>query len=931
MQGEELTAHDLINSQECFPRRARLNLLLLTGLAVAAAPEWSLTRSLDPTAAVWRGDTIAIAQRDGTVLILDGSGHERRRIHAGRRSIDAVGLSADGQRLVAVEAWGDVTVWDVGTGDRLDRHKGGWFQGGQQATLTDDGQALLLLDADGQLLLDPVGEGEPTLLSAGLSVGPGQLGVREGQAWAFSGEQLLRWSLGSDAYPAPLHVGGYAQNLVSLPDSFVLLNHLGAGWSVDPTTGERARVELSGFQGWLVAAHPNERQLAYVGMGPGNKQAVIVWDLVTERPLEALSVSVGYVNGLTWSPDGDRLLIAGPTGVSVVSAPSDDAPQAKPHPHLQVQLVGFDADARHALAVFADGELLLWEVGTGQLDGRRTLSVGPAYGDQPVAAIRHDGAVVAALTPSGSAELWRLDAAAPTAAVVGLDQAGISFTRDGLLAVRDPRGVSVWPGDGGAPRRSHVDPGVTAVSPNGERVARFSWDGALTVLEGDRVLVSRGAADAPYVLWAAFYDEDTLLTLDVEGRLRRQTISGVEALETDPLQLPDGPSTAVMDHWGHRLLVAHSDGSLSLVDLDTMSLLGRTRESNGTLLSTPVDALALHPDGQRALIAGDHGEVQLWDVVTGKLLRTYTGTRPGGLAITALPAQEAVLVSWRGGALRVFGAADGAERLAQTHPEEITALAALDDGALAASGSVSGVVSLLDAQLNPLWASEPAGQPIVQLAVSADSAQLAARLLDGTILQFTRAPDGGFIPTPNEPLWGQGMSFDSEGALITVSGGGAYLGEALIPGPSRRHSLTGPITRCEDGGLTLALSAWEEDQPSLWSPGARPSGDGLGEASALHCASGLLIHQGWSGQLTALDRTTGATTLRTQLDGEPLAGVAVPTPSQVVALSTSGLLRAWDPQQNAVRWSVTLTDEPGEQLPVEVMPVEPVTEEPLGE
>jgi hypothetical protein len=80
-----------------------------------------------------------------------------------------------------------------------------------------------------------------------------------------------------------------------------------------------------------------------------------------------------------------------------------------------------------------------------------------------------------------------------------------------------------------------------------------------------------------------------------------------------------------------------------------------------------------------------------------------------------------------------------------------------------------------------------------------------------------------------------------------------------------------------------------------------------------------------------MDLATGGTALRTQLDGEPLAGVAVPSPTQLVALSTSGLLRAWDPQRNAVLWSVSLTDEPGERLPVEVMPVEPVTEEPLGE
>lgn len=932
MQSGVLTAHDLINSQDCFPRRARLNLLLMTGLAAAAGPEWTLTRPMEPTAIAWRGDTIAIAQRDGLVLILDGAGRERRRVKVGRRAVESVGLSADGQRLIAVEAWGDVTVWDLTTGDRLDRHKGGWLQGGQQAVLTDDGAALLLLNGGGELLLDPVGDGLPTPLTTNFYAAPGQLGVRGGEAWALSGEQLLRWPLSGGAAVPPLHVGASAQSATPTTDGLVLLNHLGAGWSVNTATGERARVELSGFQGWQVAAHPNERQLAYLSLGPGSKQAVVVWDLVTERPLAALPAAVGYVAGLTWSPEGDRLLIVGSQGLTVVYAPRDDAPQAKPHPNLRVSLVGFDEDAKRALAVFADGELLLWELGTGQLDGRRTLSMAPAYGADPVVALRHDGEVVAALTPSGAAELWRLDAAAPTAAVVGLDQAGLSFTRDGLLVVRDPRGVSVWSGEGAAPRRAHVDPGVTAVSPSGARVVRFAWDGAMTVLEGDRVLVSRGTESGPFVVWTAFFDEDTLLTLDVEGELRRLPLLGGEGPVPEPLKLHPGPVTAVMDHWGHRLLVAHSDGSLSLIDLDNLRVLSRARESAGGLNAATIDALALHPDGQRALIAGSHGEVQLWDVAAGKLLRTYTGARPGGLALTALAAQDAVLVSWRGGALRVFNAADGAERLAQTSPEEVTALASLDGGASAVSGSASGVVSVLDAQLKPLWSSEPAGQPIIQLAVAPDSSQLAARLADGSILRFARAAEGGFTPIVGESLWGQGMSYDAEGALITVSGGAAYLGDALVPGPSRRSSLAGPVTRCDgDGALVFGLSAWDVEQASLWSPGARPSGEGLGEALTLTCDAGLLVHQGWMGQLTALDPRSGRALLRTQLDGEPLAGVAVPSPARIVALSTSGLLRAWDPQQSAVRWSVSLTDEPGERLPVEVMPVEPVTEERIGE
>jgi cytochrome c len=158
---------------------------------------------------------------------------------------------------------------------------------------------------------------------------------------------------------------------------------------------------------------------------------------------------------------------------------------------------------------------------------------------------------------------------------------------------------------------------------------------------------------------------------------------------------------------GRHLASAGWDGTVRLWDLAT----GATRVLEGH--RGPVNAVAFRPDGTLASVGFD-GTLRLWPeggaaLDVGLPLNTLAALPDGGLATGGAE-----------GILRLV-AADGTVREVAAGPRPIIALAASPDGALVASGSLGGTVTLWDAAtLRPRHRLEGPGLPVWSAVFAAD-------------------------------------------------------------------------------------------------------------------------------------------------------------------------------------------------------------------
>ncbi len=151
---------------------------------------------------------------------------------------------------------------------------------------------------------------------------------------------------------------------------------------------------------------------------------------------------------------------------------------------------------------------------------------------------------------------------------------------------------------------------------------------------------------------------------------------------------------------GRRALSGSSDHTLRLWDLDTKTgryryflfLAVRVLEGH----TDGVTAVAVLPDGRRALSGSLDHTLRLWDLETGKS-REFEGHTERVKALALLPDGRALSGSWDN-TLRLWDLQMGKSRELEGHTDAVSALAVLPDGRRALSGSVDNTLRLWDLQ-----------------------------------------------------------------------------------------------------------------------------------------------------------------------------------------------------------------------------------------
>ena len=160
-----------------------------------------------------------------------------------------------------------------------------------------------------------------------------------------------------------------------------------------------------------------------------------------------------------------------------------------------------------------------------------------------------------------------------------------------------------------------------------------------------------------------------------------------------------------------------------------------------------VRAVAISPDGRRALSGGDDRVLRLWDLPTARLLASLPGHTSTVRAVAFLPDGHRALSTGDDKVIRLWDLAAGRELHAFTgHDAAINALAVLDQGRRFLSGDANGRVmswNIADGTGSPV---SDLGSSVTCLAVSPDGRQALCGSSNGQARLFNLA-DGRPVQT----------------------------------------------------------------------------------------------------------------------------------------------------------------------------------------
>ena len=489
----------------------------------------------------------------------------------------------------------------------------------------------------------------------------------------------------------------------------------------DLESGQTLRT-LEGHTNWVsaVAVTPNGRR----AVSASGDRTLRLWDLESGETLRTFEGHTDSVEDVAVAPDGRRAVsTSADQTLRLWDLESGQTLRTFEGHTDSVNAVAITPDGQRAVSASYDGTLRLWDLESGQ--ALRTLE----GHTEPVTAVAvtPDGHLAvwasghALLWPEGkpSLRLWDLESGQTLRTLEGhMDRvSAVAVTPDGHRAVSTSadQTLRLWDLESGQTLRvfeGHTHwVNAVAITPNGRRAVSASEDGTLRLwdlgndqtprtFEGHTDSVNAMAVTPDGRRAVAASSDGTLRLWDLESGQTLRVLEGYT----------DGVQAMAVTPDGRRGVAASSDGTLRLWDLESgqtlRTLEGHTREASA-VAATPeslfkvdkdrVSALAMTPDGLRAVLGSPDGTLRLWDLESGQRLRTLEGHTREVSAVAVTPDGRRAVSASEDQTLRLWDLGSGQTlRTLEGHTNWVSAVVVTLDGHRAVSASYDETLRLWD-------------------------------------------------------------------------------------------------------------------------------------------------------------------------------------------------------------------------------------------
>ncbi len=464
----------------------------------------------------------------------------------------------------------------------------------------------------------------------------------------------------------------------------------------------RTGLELRRFAGHLAALSPDDRKIVTTGgfvmLGgrlSGNEASNIatVWDVENGRELLKLKGHTAFIQSVTFSPDGQRILSGSTDRTAKVwdAATGSNLVTLRGH-RFQVEPAKFSHDGKRIVTGSVDKTAKIWN----SVNGEELLTLKGHSAEIVSVVFSPDDRLIITGSADGTVKVW--DPAAHRDAVnldgQNAELCGIAFSPDLKRIVTGTCSVQATVWDVITRQMLFTLVGArVAYSPDGRQIITASPGLTLWEAETGREL-RKFAGHKESVESVAFSpDGQRIVTSSVDKTA--VVWDGGSGKETVRLiGHTDGVRGVAFSPDGRKIVTASADGTARIWDAASGAELFRFKEHKGAELQ----AATFSPDGKRILTGDENGTGLLWEAATGRVLLTLKGHTGWIMCATFSPDGRRILTGSYDNTAKLWEVANGREVLTlKGHTDTVMTAVFSPDGRRIATADKDGLARLWDA------------------------------------------------------------------------------------------------------------------------------------------------------------------------------------------------------------------------------------------